>query len=145
MIARKNTSTALSAEIAACHAHAFQTLTLLATISSEAFFDIRPSAIRNGKKARYKTDSVPWHCALRAMRSCPRICAVSSALPNRARKMDDCAFPSKQQSGGLTVFLNAVKTSSSLRLARIGTRSAPYQVWGINRNNFQTSDEGGKS
>jgi len=50
MIARKNTSTALSAEIAACHAHAFQTLTLLATISSEAFFDIRPSAIRNGKK-----------------------------------------------------------------------------------------------
>ena len=112
MIAWKNTSTALSAEIAACHAHAFQTLTLLATISSEAFFDIRPSAIRNGK------NSVPWHCALRAMRSCPRICAVSSALPNRARKMDDCAFPSKQQSGGLTVFLNAVKTSSSLRLAR---------------------------
>jgi hypothetical protein len=58
LIARKNTSTALSAEIAACHAHAFQTLTLLATISSEAFFDIRPSAIRDGKK-RPATKRIP--------------------------------------------------------------------------------------
>jgi hypothetical protein len=57
MIARKNTLTVLLAEIAACHAHAFQTLTLLATLSSEAFFDIRPSAIRDGKKSPLKRRS----------------------------------------------------------------------------------------